>query len=1265
MKGGRAVLESCIARTKGVRIPRAVGFPILVVLAALAFMFAPDAAGAGTINVPEDHATIQGAIDASNSGDVIIVADGTYTGSGNKNLDFNGKAVRIKSSGGPTVCIIDCQGSSRGFSFMDAEGSDSIVEGFTITGGSAIGGGIYCVDSSPTVINCIITQNVGTGSGGGVYCAVSNPTLTNCIISSNSTNMFGGGIYCDRSSPTLINCLITGNTASSGGGFFCVDGADAVLKNCTIADNSSNTYGGGIWCENDSDPTVHNCIIWSNDAVTGADQIYTADSGSCVALLYSCCPTGAADMGGNIPIATIGAGCITDDPLFVDAAGGNYRLQSTSPCIDTGDNSLVPASVTEDLDGNDRIIDGDDNATAIVDMGAYEFLHVIYVKTDGSDADSGLTWETAVQTIQKGIDRAIENGGDGWTVVVANGTYAGVGNRDLNFKGYDIKLKSRNGARNCIIDCESLGRGFYFFNAETSDAIVDGFTITNGLNDAGMINCSSASPTIRNCIIRSNSCTAMTGGGMKLLNSNSTIVNCVIANNYGENTTPAPYGGGLHIGGGSPTIINCTIVNNRAHQGTGGGIYCTGSATVTVNNSILWGNMSGSGAGVQDQVYVNTGSVTLNYCCLGSGRTGNVTENACITSDPEFVDAGSTGTANYGDYHLLGSSLCIDAGSDTLVPADITRDLDRNDRILGAAVDMGAYEIEATGVAPVVSVTTPASPSGSPVTIVYDLEDGNGDDCTVSFDYSIDSGANWTSCMAAGGDTNPQLNVSPGTGHTFLWDAETDLGTVVIDVMIRVTADDGGNGGSDNDITGEFAVDTSVSSNTPPVVAVTTPSSPASSPVTIIYDLTDDDGDSCTVTFDYSTNGGAIWSACTAASGDTNPQTGVPPGNGLTFSWDAAVDLPNQYVNVLVRVTADDGNGGSGDDTTAEFAVDTITPNTPPVASVTTPASPSSGDITITYTLADAESDTCSVTVEYSTDSGANWYSCSQGVGGDGVTGLDSSVSGATHTFVWASANDDVGTSTLEDAMIRITPHDGRAAGAPDVSGAFTVDNTSITTPLARFIGTPTSGSAALTVTFLNQSIGVYSSWLWNFGDGETSTEENPMHVYRLVGTYDVTLTIDGPFGGNQLTKVGYITVTDPGSITAEFSALPTSGKAVLTVQFTDLSVGDVESWSWDFGDGNTSIQRSPSHVYTEPGTYTVTLTVTGPQGEDTEIKVGYIVVSESTPVVLPKKKSGGCSCAVDCGPSSHVDLLGYFLPVAAFMLVLLALRRKEGRAKI
>jgi PKD repeat protein len=165
--------------------------------------------------------------------------------------------------------------------------------------------------------------------------------------------------------------------------------------------------------------------------------------------------------------------------------------------------------------------------------------------------------------------------------------------------------------------------------------------------------------------------------------------------------------------------------------------------------------------------------------------------------------------------------------------------------------------------------------------------------------------------------------------------------------------------------------------------------------------------------------------------------------------------------------------------------------------------------------------------------------------------------------------------------------------------------------PVAEFVGSPTSGLVPLTVNFTDQSTGGPTSWSWTFGDGGTSTAQNPSYEYTAAGTYTVSLTATNAYGNDTETKTNYITVSDPPPPVAAFSGTPTSGDAPLTVNFTDESTGSPTSWSWTFGDGGTSTAQNPSYEYTAAGTYTVSLTATNAYGNDTETKTNYITVTE------------------------------------------------------
>jgi PKD repeat protein len=176
---------------------------------------------------------------------------------------------------------------------------------------------------------------------------------------------------------------------------------------------------------------------------------------------------------------------------------------------------------------------------------------------------------------------------------------------------------------------------------------------------------------------------------------------------------------------------------------------------------------------------------------------------------------------------------------------------------------------------------------------------------------------------------------------------------------------------------------------------------------------------------------------------------------------------------------------------------------------------------------------------------------------------------------------------------------------------------TSNPTVTAGFASNATSGYAPLTVEFTDMSSNA-TSWQWDFdNDGVIdSTVQNPVHTYTGAGTYTVKLIASGIGGSDTKTLTGYITVSESSggtSLEAAFTANVTSGKAPLTVRFTDLSAGEVTSRQWDFDNDGVvdSTEKNPVHTYSETGTYAVRLIVSGDGGSDTLTKVSYISVTE------------------------------------------------------
>lgn len=184
---------------------------ILITLAAWTW-----AVGGATLHVPGDFNTIQAGINAAGDGDTVLVADGTYSGSGNKNLDFAGRSIVVMSQNGPKNCLIDCQYSGRGFYFHSGETVAAVVSGFTIWYAyNAQGGGIHINGAGPTIENCIFWKCYSPASfGGGIYISGGDPLVRNCTFrESNAT--YGGTIYLVNTAAVITSCISADNTSGT------------------------------------------------------------------------------------------------------------------------------------------------------------------------------------------------------------------------------------------------------------------------------------------------------------------------------------------------------------------------------------------------------------------------------------------------------------------------------------------------------------------------------------------------------------------------------------------------------------------------------------------------------------------------------------------------------------------------------------------------------------------------------------------------------------------------------------------------------------------------------------------------------------------------------------------------------------------------------------------------------------------------------------------------------------------------------------------
>ena len=399
---------------------------ILVIVSITVIHGSHGSARAAVIQVPGDHSTIQSAIDAATPGDEVLVAPGSY----NESIDFKGKAIALRSSGGAGVTVID--GSSLNQSVVrcvSGEGPDTVLQGFTIRGGNALnGGGMLNIGSNPTVIDCIFRENTAGDRGGGMHNDQANPKIDGCLFVDNFATEMGGGMYNQRSSPTIVRSEFRTNFSNKGGGMRNYIDSHPTVTDCIFSHNTAGSEGGGMDNRKNSNPVVTRCVFVGNSAVDSGGGMHnyvglgipdgnpvvrsslflgnSAREGGGMRnndphpVITNC--TFAGNIGGAIrsnngSTPTIvnsilwgnSGGSITGDamvsfsdieggfpgtqnlnvdPLFLDPSGasGNYRLLKPDSPCLNAGDNAALQLPATDLDGNSRISNG------TVDMGAYE-----------------------------------------------------------------------------------------------------------------------------------------------------------------------------------------------------------------------------------------------------------------------------------------------------------------------------------------------------------------------------------------------------------------------------------------------------------------------------------------------------------------------------------------------------------------------------------------------------------------------------------------------------------------------------------------------------------------------------------------------------------------------------------------------------------------------------------------------------------------------------------------------------------------------------
>ncbi len=617
----------------------------------------PVSSSAAVLNVPGDYSSIQAAINAANDGDTVLVADGTYTGTDNRDIDLLGKAITVISSNGPDNCIIDCEDGHylhRGFHCHNGETHSTMISGFTIINASAeSGNGILCDGSSPVISNCIFRDCISdtyTNGNGGALCFINSEAAVNdCIIEGNSVASAGGGLFGKNSMLVITNCTITGNTAKYSGGATFIE-SDITMTGCSVMNNTAEYTVGGISID-DSTAVFTDCEISGNTVLESIYSSAEADGGgiyisSSHAEIRDCavCDNTCPDAGGGFFLDSQDEILITGCTIQNNTAmygGGLYCSFNTLPVISGSagsSNTFISnfAPMGADLYARN---DGDIINAAYNSFDGYHLSDVcvspqelfdltgctsivpveqdIYVSPQGDDDNDGLSPLTPLQTIYRAMRMVSATGTNPVTVNLQPGVYS----RSETGEHFPIPLAdfvtvSGDGPASVTVDAE-YGNSVFYGSGDNAVGL-SGLTVTGGSNSGLRLLDSSA--ILNSVHFRSNSCARDDdgddgGGGICALRSDLRVQFCLIEQNesYGS-------GGGISF---TKSADHLNIRNSIIRDNTWGGISCYTSAegSVSISECSILNNHS-HGVSVDEIFALDTNISVIDCMIQGNGGDG-------------------------------------------------------------------------------------------------------------------------------------------------------------------------------------------------------------------------------------------------------------------------------------------------------------------------------------------------------------------------------------------------------------------------------------------------------------------------------------------------------------------------------------------------------------------------------------------------------------------------------------------------------------------
>jgi len=634
---------------------------VFAILIALVLLVGISPAAANIILVPSVHSTIQAGINAAAPGDTVQVGPGTYTGASNRNLDFAGKNILLRSTAGAATTIIDCQNLARGMRFHTGETAAATVRGFTIRNGLAsgtFGAGILIEGgATPSIRDCRFESN-HANTGGAVF-VTSGVTLTDCTFESNIADNFGGGAYAEAGNLTAVRCSFAHNQAAIGAGVSVLLDATATLTDCNFTENNPANKAGGFYASA-SAVALDRCTFLRNTGKNGAGAYITEGTATVDSCTFS--TNTATYSGGGMQADVV-------NPLSVTGCmfEGNTTLDTSYPLGFGGgglymDNYHIPASQVVDCTFiNNRTLGPGNASGGGMRASGYSSDHVVlrctfignHADQSGGGAHLGGRYEDCV-----------------FQGNTCGGTGGGLGSSyetiDCVFTNNQAKYGGGCSSGTNVIRCE--------FTENVATSWGGGMTQSGGSDPA----------TIEDCRFSGNH--AGTGGGIwAYLYQPTSISGCTFDGNFAgsgsaayiwsreDNQPPVEVSGCTavrnqsQVGGAFHARIPVQIANTIIAFGTqGAAVTCEGAGVGVMSCTDIFGNAGGDWTScISDQVGIN-GNFSLDpRLCNLSGGDFRLAQSSPCTAANAPAGCGLIGAYPIGCATPIGIA---DAGAPAVTP---------------------------------------------------------------------------------------------------------------------------------------------------------------------------------------------------------------------------------------------------------------------------------------------------------------------------------------------------------------------------------------------------------------------------------------------------------------------------------------------------------------------------------------------------------------------------------------------------------------------